>query len=288
MIWVGTNFARTVGARQPFPRARLYDMPAKIEIDRDHTLAQAWRQRGYLFLEKAVPADLFAVLRDDIMSSFERIHSQDELLAMGGALSGHLNCFPGARVKALVDYLDETGVNFLVDKIGGETHMLVSAGCNINIPGSHDQNFHIDGDWERPFIVVNLSLVDTDNINGATEIVAGTHKSRMSYSEFFVSGLYAKRCSLPSRAGDIIIRTSRLWHRGTRNTSKAMRPMIGLVYAPTSHGMAPVDFSQFDGQVALLPNRFGSGFRGRAAEWIAVNAVPVAFAARFLQSLLKD
>jgi ectoine hydroxylase-related dioxygenase (phytanoyl-CoA dioxygenase family) len=227
---------------------------------------EKWNTDGYVVLENAVPVELCSSILADIREAFDTSFQNVTDERIPGTISGHLNCFPGSQARSIVQYITDSGIHHMMETVFGGPLVLVSVGCNINVPGSSDQNFHIDGEWGNPFVVVNLSLVDTNLENGPTEIVAGTQNVSMRYWEFFIKGYWSRRKRYVSRVGDILIRPSTLWHRGTRNRSRVMRPMIGLVYAPPGPTVSEADFSQFNGKVAFLGNRFSASLAGRISE----------------------
>lgn len=245
---------------------------------------ETWAREGYLFLPDAMPKDLLANLRSEIVGAFAEASKDFAKNRIGGTLHGHLNCFPGEQTKAFADKVESLGIKQIMEEAVGESLTLISAGCNINMPGSHAQNFHIDGEFNDPWIVVNATLVDTDVRNGATEIVPGTHASQLLYWEFMLKGFWRKRVRRDSVVGDIVIRPTTLWHRGMPNRSDSIRPMIGLVYAPSRKHLKAEDFTQYGGKVTFIPNRYDSSLKGRVGEAIATYLPQAAIGMRIFRS----
>jgi hypothetical protein len=221
---------------------------------------------------------LLSSIQENINRAFRNWCTDQKRERIGGALHGHLNCFPGQQAAAFDLEIERLGIKKLMEDLVGEPVMLVSAGCNINLPGSRAQNFHIDGEFDQPLLVVNATLVDTDAHNGATEIVPGTHKSELLYWEFMLKGFFGRRSRIESRVGDILVRPTTLWHRGMPNLSGSIRPMLGFVYAPVSRALEPEEYTTANGAIALIPNRYSSSLKGRIAETMATY-VPFAMAA---------
>jgi len=120
---------------------------------------------------------------------------------------------------------------------------------NTNLPGSQPQPVHADYGQLWPNLevahpafsyVVNLPVVDMDVHNGSTEIWPGTHTDP---SVYWQSGdikvapdlLEMRRKDVPPlqpkvRAGSVLIRDMRLWHRGVSNPSDQPRPMIAMIH----------------------------------------------------------
>lgn len=119
------------------------------------------------------------------------------------------------------------------------------------LPGSRPQPVHADWEplWPRsvaahpPFMLaVNIALVDTGADNGSIEVWPGTHE--LASQDVYRPGslcvreelLEERRRARPPgrvamRAGDVLVRDVRLWHRGTTNTTGTARPMLWLLLA---------------------------------------------------------
>ena len=116
---------------------------------------------------------------------------------------------------------------------------------NTNMPGSKMQPLHRDANhlWRGHIhptasIVVNVSPVDVDENNGATEIWPGTHKIAEPIESSAVppETEKARREVVPpvrviSTKGDAVLRDIRLWHRGMPNNGLEGRHMIGMVHS---------------------------------------------------------
>lgn len=141
---------------------------------------------------------------------------------------------------------------------------------NTTLRGTEYQPIHIDmpsllfsglpvalPPW---LIVVNFPLIDFTEANGATEIWPGTHLQTDEHD-------LAERCSaIPSvrplvRAGDLVIRDLRTWHRGTPNHTDDVRTMLAIVYnRPWFHipsGPIPIKRAVWDRLSAHTQQIFG-------------------------------
>lgn len=115
---------------------------------------------------------------------------------------------------------------------------------NNALPSEHKQPVHPDYGHLWPTItppyvlIVNIPVVDMDARNGSTEIWPGTHldtsipfgedikvpDERLQEREKIIPPLQ------PSvRAGSVLIRDGRMWHRGMPNFTDTPRPMIALI-----------------------------------------------------------
>jgi hypothetical protein len=114
---------------------------------------------------------------------------------------------------------------------------------NTALPGSTFQRVHRDssplfgseGGVPTPTVglVVNIPLVDFTLENGSTEVWPGTHlivdqPDETATLDDRVAPLASARVNV--RAGSIVLRDLRVWHRGVPNTSAHRRTMLALVY----------------------------------------------------------
>lgn len=109
---------------------------------------------------------------------------------------------------------------------------------NTNMPGSEQQPLHRDMGHLWPglihpttSLVINVSPVDVDEGNGATQIWPGTHR----IVDEPATEEQRRAVRPPARAitskGDAVLRDIRLWHRGMPNHGAAGRHMIGMVHS---------------------------------------------------------
>jgi len=106
------------------------------------------------------------------------------------------------------------------------------------LPGSDYQRVHSDTRLLFPEttlslpcygMVLNVPLVDCTEENGSLEFWPSTHlMPGKSDVERLAPLLPSCRANL--RAGTILLRDLRMWHRGTPNRSAASRPHLALVY----------------------------------------------------------
>jgi Phytanoyl-CoA dioxygenase (PhyH) len=244
---------------------------------------QSFADNGYLTLEDVVEKSLLAQLHGDILGEFERAKSGGRLFAGGGSVSGHLNCFPGTASRFVYDTLRAQGVIDIVQALSPTALREPNVGCNLNLPGSSAQNDHVDGYASRPFLIVNIAAVDTDLTNGAMDILCRTHRKSYKYWQILLERPERRRLCM-SR-GDVLIRTSTLWHRGMPNPSRQPRPMLALTWedAGSAH---PDPYRINGGRIEFLPNRYAVDWAGRMRERAFVAAPRVATALRAVRSFL--
>jgi Phytanoyl-CoA dioxygenase (PhyH) len=227
-------------------------------------------EQGYVKLEGVVPREPLARLTQELSVAFDRASRDGSLFQGGGLITGHLNCFPGEGARAL--YPKPFDGPFV--------------GCNLNLPGSVAQHYHVDGTFLGQFLVVNVALVDTDLVNGAIDVLPGTHREYYPFWRLVLERKARLTTRLPLRQGDVLVRTSTLWHRGMPNLSKVPRPMVAFTFGDPGTTPLPDPFMLHGGQITFTPNWYRPTLLGRLRERTFA-AAPVTYDAwRFVRSLL--
>lgn len=128
----------------------------------------------------------------------------------------------------------------ILKQVLGERFLLNYFASDTPFPGAEYQAVHSDGEPLFPgtqvslpcyAVVLNVALVDVTEENGPMEIWAGgTHALTAQVN---VEQTAQKMAShrLTMKAGDILLRDPRAWHRGTPNHGTRSRPNIALLYA---------------------------------------------------------
>jgi hypothetical protein len=246
-------------------------------------LRKTFADEGYLKFDGVIARTLLARLSQRIGDEFDQQQREGRLFLGGGTVSGHLNCFPGVESRFVYDLLRQSGIAEIVRGLSTEPLRLPNIGCNLNLPGSSPQNDHVDGYASLPFLVVNVAAVDTNLDNGAMEILRGTHRADSKYWQILLAR--PERIRLCMRQGDVVIRTSMLWHRGMPNRTHKPRPMLAFTWE--DGGSSREDpYQVHDGRITFLPNRYGTDFKSRIREraFVAVPALGTAY--RAVRSLL--
>jgi hypothetical protein len=248
----------------------------------DPKLHHDFQTDGFLVFKGLLDKSRLADLHEQILSAFELAQAEGRLFNGGGLMHGHLNCFPGQGSRFVYDTLVERRVIDLVRTLSPQAERLPNVGCNLNLPGSHPQNVHIDGyaaDW---FMIVNIALVDTDLQNGSMEILPGTNRREYKYWQLVLESPKSLRPKL--ERGDVVIRPSTLWHRGMPNLSIRPRPMMALTWEDGGSKLED-PFMANEGRVSFFPNRYSATTLGRLRERAFVSAPSINTAYRFVRSI---
>jgi hypothetical protein len=239
---------------------------------------------GYFVLRNVVSPERLVELHKALSQEFEVSSKSGVLFSGGGQLSGHLNCFPGAGARFAYDTLEERGIIDLVKELHPNVLRMPNVGCNFNLPASHTQHYHIDRPFTREFMIVNVAVVDTVIENGAIEMIPGTHKRFYKYTQFVLERRFRDGTRVPLNRGDVLVRSSNVWHRGTTNKTSVPRPMLAMTWEDGGNNQ-PDPFSVEGGKIRFLPNWFKPTRVGRLREHLFVK-VPITYSAlRFARSL---
>jgi Phytanoyl-CoA dioxygenase (PhyH) len=257
---------------------------AKGEIEK---LEQAFADDGYFVVRGVVSQERLADLHKALAQEFEAASKSGALFSGGGLVSGHLNCFPGAGARFAYDTLEETGIIDLIKRLQPNVVRMPNVGCNFNLPGSYSQHYHIDRPFTRDFMIANIAVVDTVIENGAIELVPRTHKRFYKYTRFVLERRYRDGVRVPMNRGDVLVRTSNVWHRGMANRTSVPRPMLAFTWEDGGNDQED-PFAANGGNVRFLPNWFKPTRIGRLREQLFVK-VPITYSTlRFTRSLFDS
>ncbi|HTA90513.1 MAG TPA: phytanoyl-CoA dioxygenase family protein [Polyangiaceae bacterium] len=256
--------------------------PAELE-----QFKHSFAEDGYVVIRDAVSKERLADLRIKLLDALELSQRTGDLFNGGGGISGHLNCFPGEDSRFAYDALVERGIVELVKELSPHSFGPMRAGCNMNLPRSVPQHYHMDGIFLEDFMIANVAVVDTDLVNGAIDVVPGTQKKFYRYCDFAAGRVYRGSKRLPLSQGDVLVRTSKLWHRGMPNKASVPRPMLAFTFGEKNvrEGEA---FRDKGGKIGFDPNWFNPNWLGRVRERTFVTA-PISYSAyRFVTSLFNN
>lgn len=269
-------------------------MQAEVNFSSDSSKDSAseplahFAENGFFVLKNVVPKRELAALADELFAAFAAAMRRGGLFTGGGLMAGHINCSPGEPSRFAFDALQSHGVVKLVRALSPTAADSVRVGCNLNFPNSVAQNWHIDGAFKSEFFIANVAVVDTDLVNGAIDILPRSHRQARPYWKMAVKQAFQGHQRIEMQQGDVLVRTSRLWHRGMPNRSAIARPMLGFTFGEQL-GETDDPFRAHEGAITFHPNRFRTDMLGQLRERSYV-AVPFAHTAfRFVRSVLgKD
>jgi Phytanoyl-CoA dioxygenase (PhyH) len=247
---------------------------------------RSFAEDGYLIFRGVVSKDRLSAFRAELFDTFERARATGGLFDGGGSISGHLNCFPGEQARFAYDTLSDAGIIDVIKFVFHKEIHSPNVGLNFNLPNSVPQHWHVDSAYLEDFMITNVAVVDTDLVNGAIDVIPGTQRRFYEFWRFALERTDRGSKRIPLEQGDVLIRTSNLWHRGMPNRSAVPRPMLAFTW---EHGGRKDDgFRIHDGKTKFLPNWYSTGVLGRLRERIFVKA-PVTYSAyRIAKSLIGN
>lgn len=250
-------------------------------------LKQKFAAAGFVVLRNVVSPARLGELHEALTQEFDAESKSGALFNGGGLVSGHLNCHPGAGARFAYDTLQERGIIDLLKQLHPNVLRMPNVGCNFNLPGSHTQHYHTDRPFTRDFMIANVAIVDTVIENGAIEVIPATHVRFYKYTQFVMQRRYRDGIRVPLNRGDVLLRSSNLWHRGTTNRTSVPRPMLAMTWEDGGSEQ-PDPFMAQGGKIRFLPNWFKPTPMGRLRERLFVK-VPIAYSAlRFGRSLIDS
>ena len=265
---------QSVGSSAP---ARLADV---------EQLKQTFAEEGYLVFKGVVSPERLKQMHAHLSREFEEAKRSGRLMAGGGTISGHLNCFPGEESRFAYEAIEQAGIVDLIKEIFPKATRMPNVGCNFNMPHSVAQHYHADRNFLDHFMIANVAVVDTTIQNGAIDMIPGTHKKFYKYWRFALEGVARKSVRIEMKQGDVLIRTSNVWHRGMPNFTDAPRPMLAFTWE--DGGTKQPDPFQIDGgKVAFKQNWYQPTALGRLRERIYV-AAPISYSAYRVATSLFD
>jgi Phytanoyl-CoA dioxygenase (PhyH) len=247
-------------------------------------LKQTFEKDGYLVFRNLVSPERLSALHQQLAKAFDEAKRSGQLFSGGGTISGHLNCFPGEASRFAYEALESHGIVELVRTLFPKATRMPNVGCNFNLPHSVAQHYHADRNFLDHFMIANVAVVDTTIANGAIDIIPGSHQKFYKYWRFAVERVARGSTRIEMKQGDVLVRTSNLWHRGMPNVTDTPRPMVAFTWE--DGGSAQADpFKAEGGKIAFRQNWYRPTRIGRLRERTFVTA-PITYSAyRFVTSL---
>ena len=226
----------------------------RVQATESEAAVNAIREWGFVVLEEAVASEPLKELRERMDRDTEELLAYCESIGGNPRELGHLQ--QGPPVSA--DYVfSDVAMNRYVNRICNLLYehrpRLTFYNGNTNCPGSTTQRLHMDGRHATlepepvsptSSVVIDIPPGPMNKANGAIEIWPGSHLVRPPGGGPRVSDeLEASRRAIErpiqaeTQVGDVLIRDTRLWHRGVPNRSDRPRHMIALI---VSDGRLPV------------------------------------------------
>ncbi len=216
------------------------------------------RNNGYVLFERVLSPTLVAAMQASFTDLLEAHVQQADPNRGARRYQMHMPFAPPFSDERVIA---SPFVLPIVEALVGEDCICHYFASDTPLPGSDYQAVHPDiyqlfpesSAVMPPYsIVVNIPLVDAREDNGPLEIwPGGTHHyvAQPSQVANLAAEMQSVRVLMP--AGSIVIRDSRMWHRGTPNRSTAPRPNFTLIYSrfwlKLRYRPIPIPQSTYDG-----------------------------------------
>jgi len=203
-----------------------------------HSAVQQVLNNGYVLFEGVLPRTLVSQMYDAFTRTFNAYIATTDANRGANRYQMHVPFEPPFSDERIIT---SPFVLPIVEALVGEDCICHYFASDTPLPGSDYQEAHADIFSLFPetqmvvppySIVVNIPLVDVTEENGPLEIwPGGTHHYVAPGSEIpsLAALMHVERVLMP--AGSILIRDSRMWHRGTPNRSNGLRPNFAMIYS---------------------------------------------------------
>lgn len=251
------------------------DIATRIDVD------------GYALIRNAVDPEYCASVGAEVVREYERLNRAGWKFKGGGRFMGHLAFRPSGHGHRITSILRRRGFVTAAERFRGAPLGVRACVGNMNLPGSRTQEIHQDGYGDVSLaddpIVFNVLLTETTPASGATDIIPGSQGH--TYRSLHSSGAVHGTVKFAGSPGDLLIRRSAVWHRGTTNSSAAPRPMFGVIMQAT--GTPQQEDPLCDGPIEFFGNRFYGRF-ALLREVAALYGAPMLHLKRTLSSQERD
>ena len=220
-----------------------------------------FENNGFVILKNFIKGNDFCFtckrLKKDVLKEFNKIDKT------GGSLMGNLNISPGIYSKEIFEKFNTKEFQKIIEKIEKKNFLSfdIISGGNLNFQYKYNQHFHTDSKFHNSFLIVNVVTEDMFESNGPLEVIPGTHKKKFPYWKI----IFKKSLKITAKKGDLIIRTSNLWHRGTKNESKHPRLLLAYIFKNKLGETPKLEFEE-EKKLMILCNLFKTNIKGVVRE----------------------
>jgi ectoine hydroxylase-related dioxygenase (phytanoyl-CoA dioxygenase family) len=212
-------------------------MPETLSQEQIQAHADEIRMNGYTILENAIPRGMIAAMLERFDPLLEAKRNAEPSNRGANRFQMHLPFEPPFADPLLYA---NPNVLAIVENLFSKDYILTYFASDTPFPGSDYQRVHLDtrlpfpeADYGVPVysVVLNAPLVDFTEENGPLEMWPnGTHMiAQPKDMERMAALMPSVRPHL--KAGSLLLRDARLWHRGTPSRGARSRPNVALVYS---------------------------------------------------------
>jgi ectoine hydroxylase-related dioxygenase (phytanoyl-CoA dioxygenase family) len=217
---------------------RLLGVPGGIEVSDEEVqlYTDQIRMNGYTILENALPLDLIERMRDRFDVLLEQRRAAEP---SNRGVNRYQMYLPFEEPFAHALVYEHPLVLRILERLMGPDLICTYFASDTPLPGAEYQQVHSDTRLLFPEAtlslpcygaVMNLPLVDATEENGSMEIWPGGSHLNPGHLDMrrLAAQMHSIRCNM--KAGSILVRDLRMWHRGTPHRGTRSRPNMALVY----------------------------------------------------------
>ena len=240
---------------------------------------QQFNNKGYIIKRNFINSKEFYNFCDFLNKEIKNKYDNTDLSQFGGYKIGNLYINIGNNANILWDLLIKKNLAEFVENVLGKplNEFSLKLSGNLSLPNKGEQDFHIDGG--RKFLL-SIATEDIDEKNGPTEVVENC-SNNIPYWKFILKKKIKKKIIL--KKGDLIIRKSSCWHRGTKNNTQNPRFLIAFLLSENKP-VKRIDFSKTK-EIYFDDNFFNQTKLGNIKESIYVNFKIIFKTYKFLRSI---
>ena len=228
-------------------------------------------KNGFIILENLLnnknSFTLFDRVKSEIIDEYDS--NYNEIKKLGGFLTGNLDLKPSKEIVKIWEILKESKISELLKELtnkGLNEYDIKYAG-NVSLPNKGEQFYHTDGPKSARKILIGVPIEDINEIDGPTELIPGSHKQRISYWKFHLRKFLKKKMKLILNKGDIFIRESYIWHKGTKNKSRKLRIIILFILSEKNPNYINQDILD---NIKFGDNMFKVSIKDRIREFVSI------------------
>jgi len=194
------------------------------------------RVNGYTIVEDALPLELIDRLRERFDVLLDERRRADP---PNRGANRYQMFLPFEPPFADTMVYEHPAVMQIVERLMGPDCICTYLASDTPLPGADYQQVHSDTRLLFPEttlslpcygLVANVPLVDATEENGSMEVWPGGTHLMPGRIDLKLHAPHLQSIRLAIRAGSILVRDLRMWHRGTPNRSTRSRPNLALVY----------------------------------------------------------
>ncbi len=246
--------------------------------------------KGYVIIENYLNSDLFLKCTKKIHSEVNSEYSNNlsQIKKLGGYLTGNLDLIPSEDMSTIWNEIKKNNFKEVFKKLLDEEleNYKVTFRGNISLPNKGSQFYHTDGPIKSRKILIGIAISDVNKIDGPTVIIPGSHKKQIKFWKFYLTKFFKKKDDIILKKGDIFIRESHIWHKGSKNKSNKLRTQLLFVLTKKDNNFKD-EKKVFNKQVKFGENMFGTSFKEKMREFVSVYFSSIYFILRFIISIFK-